>query len=177
MADFKQAFEVMKKDFEKIQTTGDTKAFFHLSSVLQDTDVLLREHVQRITENDLNKVIRKLKDGQDLTSEDLSRLELWIVGDAEAYNKMENNFSDWVSELKRLQGEIDTYKSDQPSIETVLPLRGLLRDAIGVLSNMIFFLQQKERVQNFKQSMGQLTDEDKEMLVRLLEQKKKSWDY
>ncbi len=177
MADFKQAFEVMKKDFEMMQSTGDTKSYFHLSSVLQDIDTLLREYMQEITEDDINKIIRKLKDGEDLRSDDISRLELWIVGDAESYSKMENNFGDWTVELKRLQGEIDKYRADQPDMEAVLTLRGLLRDTISVLGSMIYFLQQKERIQNFKQSMSQLTPEDKEMLVRLLEQKKKSWDY
>jgi hypothetical protein len=66
---------------------------------------------------------------------------------------------------------------EQPDLQSALFLRGLLRDAIGVLSSMIYFLQQKERIQNFRQSMTQLTPADKEMLVRLLEQKKKSWDY
>ena len=177
MTDFKQAFEVMKKDFETIRSTGDTKTYFHLSSVLQDVDILLREHMQEITENDINNIIHKLKDEDDLTASDISRLELWIVGDAESYSRMENNFGEWTTELKRLQDKIDQCRTDQPDIETVLTLRGLLRDAIGILGSMIYFLQQKERIQNFKQSMGQLTPEDKKMLVRLLEQKKKSWDY
>lgn len=177
MTDFKQAFEVMKKDFETIQSTGETKAYFHLSSVLQDTDILLREHIQQITEEDINKIIRKLKDGNDLTPNDISRLELWMVGDAQSYSKMENNFADWSKELKRLQEEISKYSASQLDIETVLTLRGLLRDTIGVLGSVMYFLQQKERIQNFKQSMNQLTPEDKDMLVRLLEQKKKSWDY
>ena len=177
MADFKQAFEVMKKDFETIQSTGDPKACFRLSSVLQEVDVLLREHIQEISQDDINKTIRKLKDGEDLGSEDISRLELWIVGDAESYSKMENNFGDWTTELKRLQDKIDQCRSDHPDMETVLTLRGLLRDAIGVLGSMIYFLQQKERIKNLKKSMSELTPEDKEILVRLLEQKKKSWDY
>lgn len=177
MANFKYGFEVMNKDFEALSSAKDPSVYSHLSAVLQDLDVLLRERMKKLTQEPLNKIIRKLKDGDDLSTEDIKQVEGWIIGDAESYSRMEKNFSKWGEELRRLGALINQYKSDEPDVPAILTLRTLIRDALKVLTDMLYFLQQQDRIQNFKESITKLTAEDKEVLVRLLEQKIKFLDH
>ena len=174
MIRFKSAFEEMNKTCERIGSNShqmDTQACFRLASIFQDMDILLREHMQDIARDDLDKIVKKLKNSEDLSPSEIAQIRLWIIGDAESYSKMENNFNDWINELKRLTSQINQYATDQPDLEKALALRGLLRGAMSLTADIIYFLQQKERVKNFEKNIDQLTLDDQETLIKLLEKK------
>src|SRR3989338_7517562 len=119
-------------------------------------------------------VLEKLKKGQDLAAKDLEQIKLWIIGDAEYYTKMENSYDGWNNELTRIIKAINELWPDQADIETLLKLRGLVRDGIRTIADIFYFVQQKERVEKFTESTENIDEDERLLLVNLLEQKIKS---
>ena len=75
----------------------------------------VREAIQENLRGTAEQIITKLKKDENLSYEDISYIEKWIVGDAEYYTEIENNFNDWVQECKRLQSLLNGYTN--PGIE------------------------------------------------------------
>ncbi len=177
MPEFKNLFEKLDTTFKTAAGKSKADDYIRLSSMMSDLDILLREYLQDETSTDIKKIIDKLKDHTPLNAQEVKQVKLWIVGDAEYYTKLENNFEDWRQELNRLIKEISRYAKNDPDIETAMTLRGLLRDGINLLAEINFFLEQKERVSKFETNIGQLDEEDRAALIEVLQQKLKSWDF
>ena len=47
----------------------------------------------------MRAVIRKLQAGDDLGPPEVALVESFVVGDAEAYTRVENDFANWINEL------------------------------------------------------------------------------
>ena len=77
-----------------------------LTSSFSNLEGLLREYIQEITKKQILEIIAKLRKNEPLTPEELKYVELWLVGDAEYYTKLENNFADWIDEFNRIINEI-----------------------------------------------------------------------
>ncbi len=177
MGNFEDAFTQLQKDFDSAQTEKGTLPFHRLSTTLNRFDATMREFIQVETQDRINKIIDKLNKNGQLNSEELDLVRLWIVGDAEYYTKMENNFNDWMKELGRLVAQIEQKQGATLDAETALQLRGSLRDAISVMEDILYFLQQKERIERFEESTQELDSEEKRYLSRILSQKLRSQDY
>jgi hypothetical protein len=177
MAQFLEAFNKMNEDFARAGKSEKGEAYSNLATTLQRFEASLREYIQHTTKGEINAIMLKLKSAQSLTSDELDKVKLWVIGDAEFYTRLENNFVDWMNELKRLINEINKYQSNDPNIQTASKLRGLLQDGIRVLADIFFFLQQKERIENFTNATEEITPEEGMTLARILEQKLRSPDY
>ena len=71
----------------------------------------IRESIQASLRQSAEELYKKLKKGQDLTAEELRALEKWLVGDAEYYVEIENNYKDWINECERLRNILKVYSS------------------------------------------------------------------
>ena len=164
----------MNKTFSRVENSPENNAdtCLRLSAIFQDLDLLLREHIEDSTQGEMNNILKKLKRREDLSSPEMDKVRLWIVGDAESYTKMENNFNAWIDELKRLMGNINHYAADQPDVAAAVTLRGLCRDGTNLLAEVIYFLQQKDRIRNFQQTTEHLTEQDRAVLIQLLQKKR-----
>ena len=134
----------------------------------------LRERLQKDTREMMLKVIDKLAKGETISGGERGLVRLWIVGDAEAYVRMENNFDDWVKELVRIADEISKEDLRFSDPQTLFRLRGMLSDGQRVLDSVIKFLQQKERAENFDRASQNLGQKEREHLVRILKEQVKS---
>lgn len=177
MADFKEFYSRLNRSFSDADKAGDAGSYRRLATIFKEFEENLREHIQEVTKNQINGVIKKLESGERITSEELQYIRLWIVGDAEYYTKTENNFRDWLSELKRLVSEINKINDPQPNFEVAAKLRAILQDGIRLLPSIIFFLEQKARVSNFNEATAELDREEKELLVKLLKNKLASKEF
>lgn len=177
MENFSHIIDKLNEDYQKTVENGRGEAFSRLSTIFEELGAYFREYVQNETDHEIKVVIRKLRDGNLLTPEDIALIRLWIVDDADQYARLENNFDDWNDELKRLVGVIAGYKNAPANVQTASELRGILRDGARVMADIFFYLQQKDRVARFEEASKQLGPQERGLLIGLLEQKIKSKDF
>ena len=141
----------------------------------------LRETIQENMREKAKDVISKLKWNKTLDIDDMKIIERWIVGDAEFYTEIENNFNDWVEECKRLHHMLSIYEN--ASIENdeikMFKLNALLTDLKYTLEDVKRYVNSKNRIKNFKQSMntGQIDKETKKWLAGMIKEQLDSQEY
>lgn len=177
MVDFKELNTRIERSFNDATKANDASSYQALAAIFSDTEVQLREHIQDITKGEINRIIQKLEKGGEISPEEIKFIKLWIVGDADYYIKLENNFNDWLSELKRIIGVINNLKESNPDFETASHLRAILEDGKRVICDIAFYLEQKERIANFEESTLELDKEEKDLLVKLLKNKLASKEF
>ena len=91
-----------------------------------------------------------------------------MVGDAEGYVKMENNFQDWLKEYQRLKDVIADWENKVASVEELVEVHGVLEDAIKVADAMAHYLDDQERVARFENAINNLNAEDNRFIANLL---------
>jgi hypothetical protein len=123
--------------------------FNHLAAQLQELETLagrtLRSRV------DCQPVLAKLQKGTSLTPDELQTLRSLIVGDADQYLKYDDDFEEAKTELGKILDEIRTLASADSSLDSLMHLRVLCREASSALGPVLHYLEQKERVRNFEQ--------------------------
>lgn len=121
----------------------------------------VRELLQALAEGQMRTVITKLNQGKPLANDEAAVVEDLFVGDAEAYLKEENNVEDWKAELRRLHGVLRTLAgrfSSYPQDPKVLhELGATLRDISQTSISLQFYLQAKDRIEQFNLYRGRLT--------------------
>jgi len=134
----------------------------------------LREQMQSETSEQISIIINKLESDEEIADSDLMLIRLWLVGDATSYVQMENDYQGWLKELNRLFGVLEQLKAQELSLENMYKLSGTARDAIRVMGDIIFFKQQKERINKFENASKNLNSENKLVLAKILKQKVES---
>lgn len=129
----------------------------------------LRSSVHALTRERIWTVVRRLRAGLPLSEEHHALIRMWVVGDAEAYVREEQNYPDWVAELERLQCEIEKMRRCPVATVRLRELEALLTDAHGVILNIASFLMAKERVEHHEKTMSNALDnEGRHMLADIL---------
>ena len=168
------AMDALIQEFGNAFKKEDHSSYSKLSIIASDMEQLLREHVQDETLSEITKIIRKLSSGDELSPQEVAFVRLWLVSDAESYLRHENNYRDWLQEIGRLYHEILGFKNINLDVERSLQVRSLLLDLMRTLGSINFFLQQKERVVRFEESIKQLDDDERRLIIDLLKSKMKS---
>lgn len=165
---FLKDVSLIMKEAQENMVSGE---FMRAASFLSENKERVREKIQENTSKEISTIIKKLENGEPLTAEDLDYIKLWIVGDAESYIKLENNFQDWVDEFKRLQGVLDKYEDKELSSEELFRLQGILEDAIRVSADIGNFLEKKERIKKFEEATKDSASLDRQVLIEILRAK------
>jgi len=155
-------------------------SFQQVGNTLNNNKNIIREGIQNVTSSEINNIISKLQNDKQLVAEELELIKLWIIGDAESYIKMENNFQDWMEEFKRLETVLIQYEDEDCSINDLFEIHGVLEDAIRVSYDIANYLEKKERIGKLHSSLSDTTalaKKDRDILVRVLTGKLKSPDY
>ena len=92
-----------------------------------------------------------------MSEADIGVVEGFMIGDAEAYTRIENDFESWTGELGRLVTSLAD-KSARLQGPLLLDAMGEVEDARRVLGDICNFLEQKERVARYKRTMAQPLD-------------------
>ena len=177
MSEIKDLHLKLDQGFSKLGRMPDTGSYERLAGIFDEFEGALREHIQETTENRISEIINKLKLDEAISSEDIEYIKLWIVGDADYYTKLENNFGDWVKELERLRNEIAKINDSHPDLPACLKLRAILQDGLRLIPSIIFFLEQKERVDHFNRATAKLGREERNLLIKVLNNKLSSKSY
>jgi hypothetical protein len=164
-----QVVDELLEWLDKAHQMETADAYSALHNRVDDLREDLRESVQALTRDQMQRVIRQLRDGKPIGEEDIRLIRLWVVGDADAYVDEENNFGDWVNELQRLGEEIRNLRSAAVEPGKLKQLQALLTDARAVILNISNFLTCKERVGRFEETMsGGLDDHRRQILAEIL---------
>ena len=146
--------------------------FQKAGTALSDAKSAIREEIQSKTAADIADLIDKLGTGETLTPQEVDLVKFWIVGDAESYTKMENNFDDWLAEYERLQNTIGAYENRECSLKELFNLQGILEDAVRVDYDIANFLEKRERIRRFESAVEDGLDKhEKDVFVRVLKDK------
>ena len=137
----------------------------------------LREQMQAETSEKVSMIIKELKSNGEITDSDLMLIRLWIIGDAASYVQMENDYQIWLEELNRLIGVIGKLKLQDQSLENIYKLQGTVRDAIRVIGDIVFFKQQRDRINKYENASKNLSSENKLALAKILQQKLESEEF
>lgn len=174
MADLKDFREKMEAFFKEASEASDAGGYQKLGAAFSTYEGRLREDIQEMTRDELGKIIRKLEAAETISDAERAVVELWIIGDAKHFLKMENRFKANMEELKSLQAEIVSLCGQQPSVETLSALRAILEYGARLNYALAFFLEKKERIGNFQKAMTVLGPEQRESLIDILKSKSKS---
>jgi len=138
-----------------------------LDALAQTLDEQAREALQ--SQLDLASLLPKLKQQKPLTPDDLKTLELLIVGDSESFLKYETDLPQWKEEVHRLVNEMNTLASAPADVDDLLHLRALSQELRRVLPDIVFYLDDKERVERFRNATrGPLDAEGYRVLAEIV---------
>ncbi len=131
----------------------------------------IREAVQAATAKAMQPIIHKLKKNEPLSVEEKDLVRVWIVGDAAAFAKKENDCHAWLEELSRLGEAIGAVAQLPGSMAEMFDLHGNLEEAVRLAGDIQFFLEEKERLARFEQAIQNLTAADADLLAGILQEK------
>ncbi len=152
------------------ESVEDFEAFErHISEV----EAFVREVQQSQWANDAKGTIRRLEKGDPLTEADNELIRTFLISDAERYLAHENNYNDWLHELKRLIEEVGR-RVNTVDRNSIADLRGILKDAIRLAPDIRNYLEEKRRVEKFEGALGTLDKPARDMLVRVLREQLRS---
>ena len=141
----------------------------------------VRESIQASLREPITELIRKLKRDEPLSGEDIRVIEKWIIGDAQHYTEIENNFQDWLKECERLGNLLAGYSNpDLNQDETQLfKLNAFLTDLEFTVNDVMRYIESVNRIKRFRESLGtgSIGKEEKKWLVDLIEKQLVSPDF
>jgi len=159
------------------QAIRTSDAFTRAATLLSGMNADIREETQASTSNATQKLIGKLRALEQLDSDDLEVLRLWIVGDAESHIAMENNYNDWLKEFERIKSVAEQYEERELSSKDLFGLQGLLQDAMRTAADISDFLEKKERIEKFEAASKEINSESAGFLIELLSTKLSSPEF
>jgi hypothetical protein len=135
----------------------DGEEFNRLSSVFQNRKSAIREKIQAMTSKEVKAIIKKLADGEDPTKDEMELVKLWIVGDAEAYAKLES--------LMKEQ------EAGSEEVQDLFWIQGILEDASRFAINIGYYLETIERIRRFEEATANPALMDRDLIVKILKLK------
>jgi len=163
-----QILQGISQSMNRVAGSGASEDFSRVGLELAQLKGKVREELQAATALDLTRIIQKLEAQELLSPQEREVVSLWIVGDAEGYTKMENDFREWQEEFRRLSGVLERYEGQELSPPNLVELQGVLEDAVRVTADIANFLEKKERIERFQQDINNFTPEDAKFLISML---------
>ncbi len=163
-----QFLQGISRNMKSVVGSGASEDFSLVGSELVQVKAKVREEIQAKTSEDIKKILKKLESNEPLTPPEKDLVGLWVVGDAEGYTKMEDDFGEWQEEFRRLSGVLESYEAQTPSPQTLIEMHGVLEDAVRVTADITHFLEKKERVERFHSAINNLTPDDAKFLVSMI---------
>jgi len=163
----------LKESAQSAIANESVEEFAGFERYLNEVEAYVRELQQSEWATEAKAAIRRLEKGEPLSEVDRDVIRAFIVSDAQAYLRHENNFNDWIKELNRLLAELDK-RSNRLDRESLVDLRGILKDAIRLVPDIHNYLAEKRRVEKFEQAMSMLDQTSRQILERLLNEQLRS---
>ncbi|HSV43426.1 MAG TPA: hypothetical protein VLJ10_02635, partial [Candidatus Bathyarchaeia archaeon] len=88
MENFNRIIDKLNEDYAQTMKNGQPDAYSKLSTIFEELGAYLREYVQDETDIEIKTLIKKLRDGNQLATEDIDLIRLWVVDDAVQYTRL-----------------------------------------------------------------------------------------
>jgi hypothetical protein len=175
MADAPQLNTTIQKTLELASRCAQAETsdnYGILGDQVEELEAQAREAFQ--ANMNFGSLLPKLKAGKPLTPDDLKTLELLIVGDAEYFVKYETEFDNWKNEIKQLIGEVSKLQSGSQGsdldVDGLMHLRALCGEVRRILPAVVYYLNQKERINKFQEATrGQIDADGYRVLAEIVE--------
>ena len=156
------------RSMQQAQADNTSESFGYVATELVKSKNDIRQAIEQATAAEVAAIIGKLENKQPLNQAEKEMVKLWVVGDAEGYVKMENNFQDWLQEYRRLMDEIASWEGKTGSVQELVEVHGVLEDAIKVADAIAHYLEDRERVARCEAALSNLNAEDNKFIAGLL---------
>ena len=153
---------------KQAQADNTSESYGYVATQLVQSKNAIRQAIEQATAGAVAAIIGKLENNQPLTDAEKQTVKLWVVGDAEGYLKMENNFQDWLKEYRRLLDIIADWEGKTGSVQELVELHGVLEDAIKVADAVAHYLEDRERVARCETALSNLNAEDNKFIAGML---------
>jgi len=158
----------MSQAMKQAQADNTSESYSYVATQLVQSKNAIRQAIEQATAEAIAAIIGKLEKNQPLDEAEKQTVKLWVVGDAEGYVKMENNFQDWLEEYRRLLDIIAAWEGKTGSVQELVEVHGVLEDAIKVADAVAHYLEDRERVARFESAMSTLNAEDNKFIAGML---------
>jgi hypothetical protein len=151
MGDTRQVSAAIQKTLEfssRCQRAETSDNYGALEDQVGDLEGRAREAFQ--SQVNMAALLPKLQERKPLTADDMKTLELLMVGDAESYLKYETEVEHWKDELRRVLSEIGKLQTSLLTVDDLMHLRALCREAREALADLVFYFDAKERIAKFQ---------------------------
>jgi len=158
----------MSQAMKQAQADNTSESYGYVATQLVQSKNGIRQAIEQATTEAVAAIIGKLENNQPLTDAEKQTVKLWVVGDAEGYMKMENNFQDWLKEYRRLLDDIAAWENKTGSVQELVEVHGVLEDAIKVADAVAHLLEDRERVARCETALNNLNTEDNKFIAGML---------
>ena len=158
----------MSKAMKQAQADNTSESYGYVATQLVQSKNAIRQAIEQATAEAVAAIIGKLENNQPLNEAEKQTVKLWVVGDAEGYMKMENNFQDWLKEYRRLLDVIAAWENKTGSVQELVEVHGVLEDAIKVADAVSHYLEDRERVARCETALSNLNAEDNKFIAGML---------
>lgn len=141
--------------------------YARLEQELNDVQGYVREVHQAMWGDEAKTTLKRLEKGEPLTATDKDVIRAFLVSDAERYLANENNYGDWVRELRRLMADLSK-RCNIVDRDTIADLRGVLKDVVRLIPDIRNYLEERKRVERFDLAVDELDTPSRNMLVRIV---------
>lgn len=170
LVDTVQGLQEAAKSALANESAEDFEAF---ERYLSEVDAFVRETQQSLWASEAQGTVRRLEKGDPLSEQDTNLIRTFLISDADRYLKHENNYHDWLNELKRIVDDL-CKQVNTVDRDTIADLRGILKDAVRLVPDIRNYLDEKRRVEKFEQALQNLDKSSRDMLVRVLREQLRS---
>ena len=94
----------MSQAMKQAQADNTSESYGYVATELVKSKDAVRQAIEQATAEAIAAIIGKLENNQPLNEAEKQTVKLWVVGDAEGYVKMENNFQDWLAGVPAAHG-------------------------------------------------------------------------
>ena len=151
-------------------TAGDFASF---ERFVNEVEAYARELQQSMWGDEARAAIRRLQSGGSLTPDDHDVIRAFMISDAQAYLEHENDYNNWIDELKRLIADIET-RANNIDRESIADFRGVLKDVIRLVPDIRNFCAEKLRIEKFEEALLTLDPTSRKMLAQVMTEQLRS---
>ncbi len=148
---FVEYYDLLVKKFHTSQSGDQIRELNTMSGEMSD---FLREEYQLETSAKVKELISKLKNKNN-NSLDLEVLENYVIGDAKSYvEAFEPTYQNCLQTLLKLTETLKEFDYEKYSDNDLIIYFGKAKTLMKITENISFYLQEKERVNNFKVALS-----------------------
>ncbi|MHC5108702.1 MAG: hypothetical protein ACYTHJ_02340 [Planctomycetota bacterium] len=170
VVDTSQLSEVISSFSDAVEDAlkgADTIACEQVESRLNEIDGYVREIQQAMWADEAECTMERLENGEPLNETDRDVIRTFLVSDAEHYLANENNFGDWVNEMRRLVADMQQ-RAANVSRDDIGSLRGIIKDAVRLFPDIRNFMEERKRVERCDLAVGDLDMATRRTLVKII---------